>query len=756
MLNSILQRLLDFRWWFFLFAVGLAAAAYLPASRVTYNRSIENMFAANDPIVEPYRRLKRVFGGNELVLAVYDDPELLAADGQGIRRLAEIRRRLEEIPGVREVLSLDRPLGEVVVDPDSDVAARMRATMAGYTHGVDGRTVAAVCMLVPSDEQPQGHASTIQAIRAVMDDLPNGLAPGLIGGEPVLVEEGFAALEVDGRRLALWSTILVGVTILICFRSIRWVLIPLLIVEWTLIITASLLAITGLKLSLVSSMWASILTVVGIATVVHLLVQYRDLRRTGQSSREALYQAALLVAMPIVWSLITDACGFGSLLISGVGPVRDFGLMTAIGSLLVLVGLVAITPTLALVGRWDDHPNTAWGEGSLNGGLAKLIHWVEQYPKTIINLLVIVLVLGLIGMRTVDVETDFTKNFRAGSPLVRSYEFIETRLGGAGVLDVLLPANESLDWDYLQRVLKLEDRLRSEVTVTNERGETEPGLTKVLSAADALVAAAPKHPSTIKLELLRRPMLNAAWSMMQQRSPVFSAALHSPDPASPDRWWYRILIRAKERQTAAEKLRLIAEVRRIVAEEWPAAPDQPAEQQAVVTGYFVLLTNMIASTVSDQWVSFGWATVGVAVVLLLAFRRLSWVLIALIPNALPILLVLGLLGWLHLKMNLGVAMIAAVSMGLSVDSSIHYLTAYRRRRQDGDSANMALAHVQQSVGRAMVFSTLALIVGFTVLSTSEFVPTIYFGWLVSLAMLGGLTGNLVILPLMMRWIDRAD
>ncbi|MFM7845174.1 MAG: efflux RND transporter permease subunit [Planctomycetota bacterium] len=755
MLTTILQKLLSYRWWWFLCACTLAAVAYLPASQVTYNRSIENMFAAGDPIVEPYRRLKRVFGGNELVLAVYDDPELLAADGQGIRRLAEIRRRLEEISGVREVLSLDRPLGEVVVDPDNDVAARMRETMSGYTHGSDGRTVAAVCMLAPVEEQPQGHAATITAIRAVMNDLPDGLEPGLIGGEPVLVEEGFAALEIDGRRLAIWSTIFVGFTILLCFRSLRWVLIPLLIVQWTLVITAAILAITGLRLSLVSSMWASILTVVGIATAVHLLVQYRDLRREGQSAEAALLKASLLVAMPIVWSLVTDACGFGSLLISGVGPVRDFGLMTAVGSLLVLVGLITITPTLALVGRWDDSPTTAWGEGQLNGALTRLTHWVERYPRTIVTLLVAVLVLALVGMRNVDVETDFTKNFRAGSPLVRSYEFIETRLGGAGVLDVLLPSKESLDWEYLQRVLRLEERLRREISVTNEHGETEPGLTKVLSAADALVAAAPKHPATIKLELLRRPMLNAAWSMMKQRSPVFSAALHSPDPADPERWWYRILIRAKERQTAAEKLRIISDVRRIVAEEWPTVDDQPADQQAVVTGYFVLLTNMIASTVSDQWVSFGWATLGVAVVLLLAFRRPSWVVIALVPNALPILLVLGLLGWLHLKMNLGVAMIAAVSMGLSVDSSIHYLTAYRRQRQTGDTTAQALAHVQQSVGRAMVFSTLALIVGFTVLSSSEFVPTIYFGWLVSLAMLGGLAGNLVILPLLLHWFDRS-
>jgi predicted RND superfamily exporter protein len=113
-----------------------------------------------------------------------------------------------------------------------------------------------------------------------------------------------------------------------------------------------------------------------------------------------------------------------------------------------------------------------------------------------------------------------------------------------------------------------------------------------------------------------------------------------------------------------------------------------------------------------------------------------------------------MLGWLNLPMNMGAAMIAAVSIGLSVDSSIHYVIAFRRALLAGKSVAAALREVQQTVGRAMVFSTLALIVGFSVLCTSEFVPTIYFGVLVSLAMLGGLVGNLIVLPLLLRVVTR--
>jgi uncharacterized protein len=122
----------------------------------------------------------------------------------------------------------------------------------------------------------------------------------------------------------------------------------------------------------------------------------------------------------------------------------------------------------------------------------------------------------------------------------------------------------------------------------------------------------------------------------------------------------------------------------------------------------------------------------------------------------PIYMVMGLLGWLGLKMNMGAAMIAAVSMGMSVDSSIHYYAAFRRERRQGKTVHAALVQCQQSVGLAMIFSTVALVVGFGVLVSSQFVPTIYFGALMCLAMLGGMLGNLIVLPLLLLWTERDE
>ena len=152
---------------------------------------------------------------------------------------------------------------------------------------------------------------------------------------------------------------------------------------------------------------------------------------------------------------------------------------------------------------------------------------------------------------------------------------------------------------------------------------------------------------------------------------------------------------------------------------------------------------------ADQWFTFLLAATGIFALLAIGFR--SWLLaaVALVPNALPIFVVLGLRGWAGLRINMGTAMIAAVSMGLSVDSSIHYIAAFRRRLHDGQAFSAALETAHQTAGRAMVFSTLALVVGFLALTTSGFIPTVSFGALSCLTLVGGLFGNLVVLPVLL-------
>jgi len=718
-----------------------------------YDRSIENMFSEDDPLLPPYRRLKERFAGNEIVLLVYDDPNLFEKDNSGVDKAREVTAELSEVAGVKDafgVASIDTMLNDIDTErrkvlilakkiggitSEHDLATAYRELFVGYTHGADNRTVAIVCMLQPESIASATRRETIDAIRKIAERQPSGM----IAGEPVMVVDGFQYVEEDGARLGWWTTILLGIVILLCFRSLRWLFIPLAVVWFTLLLTQSLLVFSGMQLSMVSSMLTAIVTVVGIAAVLHLVVRFREARRRGESQEVAMRQTLAILVAPIAWACLTDAVGFLALLWADVGPVADFGVMMAIGSSLVLVSIACIAPLLGVIGRFDADPKRAWGEAGLDTSLSWLVNASLRRPWIVLGTTIALFAVAIFGLTRQEVETDFTRNFRQGSPVVKSYNFIETNFGGAGVIDIMLPL-ERLDNDYLEKVTALEERLASIEIPADTPNEEPAKLTKIMSFVDA------DRPIGLLPETrLLSPELRL--EKVADINPEMAASLIAPADSNNNRRVYRIMLRAKERQSSQQKQALIAAVQKETEAAFP---------EGEVTGFFVLLTNLIQSMIRDQWVTFAIAGLGIALMMTVAFRNPLYALMALLPNVLPILLVLGGMGLLGYRINMGAAMIAAVSIGLSVDSSIHYIISFQRARRAGGSIEEALQQTQQTVGRAAVFATLALMVGFSVLCVSNFIPTIYFGALVTLSMLGGLIGNLVLLPLLLRMTTRRD
>jgi len=728
-------------------AVPLVAFAVERASHLEFSRSIDAMFDRSDPALVPYRRMTRTFGGAEVVLAAYDDPELFTP--AGIARLATLTRRLEAEPGVASATSLaTTPLGARIIETDSSPAARrLVRLMEGYVVGADHRTAAIACTLEPhapelatARQQAVSRAATIDRLRGEMQSLPDGT----VAGEPAMLRDGFAMLEWDGTVLAWASVALTGGVLLFFFRSLRWVIVPMGVVLTALWLTRGVLAVGGAKLTMVSTMLSAMITVVAIATVTHVLVEYRRRRDLGQPSVDALADTLATLLWPICGAIATDIVGFAALTASQVGPVHDFGVMTAIGAGMVLLGVGLVLPFLALFGRFDDHPRRAWGETALEATLDGTVRRIVQRPRTILAAVAVVVGVAVAGMHRLEVETDFTRNFRAGSPTVASYDMVESRLGGAGVWDVLVPLAGPVDAATLARVRAFEQRLLAEVTAPDADGQPRPALTKVMSVADVIAAVSPIPLDRLEASAVGNWAVAQAISVMQRQLPALAGALLGRDPADGSEW-LRVMLRARERQPASAKRAIIAAVRRIAADTFPPAAGTGG---AEVTGFFVLLAQLVDRMLADQWLTFAIAAAGIFVLLSVAFTSPLLGAVALVPNGLPILVVLGMLGWVGVKINMGTAMIAAVSLGLSVDSSIHYIARFRRHLAEGSMA-AALETAHRTAGRAMIFSTLALAIGFLALTTSGFMPTVSFGWLSCLTLLGGLAGNLVVLPVLL-------
>jgi len=775
--------------WFCFGAALLVLAVLLPASqRLHFDRSLEKMFPAQDPERLTFERVERRFSVSQFMVFAYRDPNLWASDGSGLERNLQWREKIESIDGVRYALDLSRidqmlsmlkgptsffgPTTSAakskvdgatrpLLDERNAMAMEYRRMFAGQTHAKDTDLVAIGVLLDQEKQQDPGNNAVLESLRSLSNSAPGGLLVGHLA----MVDEGFREIERDGNRLALFSTLCLSLLMLVGFRSLRWALIVVLVVQWSLIVTRGLLVILGWELTMVSSMLSSIVMVVGVATTLHWMVGYqseyqaRDMLVGSQRATEALEASLKKLWWPMFWAVVTDAIGFGSLALSRVGPIQDYGCMMALACAVALVGIFCLVPTLALIPISGFALGRLPGEKYLQGLLQRVLNWATRRSVGVIAIAAMLLAISLIGSMRLQVETDFLKNFQANSPIALAYRTVETELGGAGVWDVAIRAPKPITEEYLQQVLDMEEELLAiEVPSKNTNGETLR-LTSALSLADT-DRVGKTSP------LLRLVPIEARWLGMRQAMGSFFDTLlsessadatdlkHANDQANAFEFdegrWLRVMLRSKERSDSEQKTELIAQVREVVerySKLFSAEiPGSDPSQSGEVTGYYVLLTRLVEHAVSDQWLAFAIATIGIGVALSVALGSMRFALIGLIPVVIPSFLVLGAMGWLGVRMNLGAAMIAAVSMGLGVDSSLHTLHRYRSERSMGGSVKEALQASQGQTGMAVMMSTIALVIGFGSMAFSAFLPTVAFGTLAAWTMLGGLVGNLVLLP----------
>ncbi len=791
--------MIRYRWWMLFAAIVLFAIAWPIGQRLELDRSLERMFPENDPDRIAFEMLEARFGVSHFLVFAYRDAELWAEDGSGLRRVEKVRQQIESVSGVQYALDDSRidtmlsslrvpksflglPTGvsqdHPLLDPKDSLAVEYRELFTGQTHARDTDLVAIGVLLARVDTEqsrprPASSSSrpitdarpvtdTLAELRRIADSLPGGLLVGHLA----MVDEGFREIERDGNRLAIYSTISLTLLMLIGFRSFRWAIITVAVVQWSLIVTRALLVLLDWELTMVSSMLSSIVMVVGVATTMHWMFRYQkeynaaaEFLDPWSRAETALRRSITSLWVPIVAACVTDAIGFASLSVSRVGPVQDYGSMMAVACCVVLFGIFAIVPALALVGpyRTPLSPRTQLyalgnipGEAFIQHSLQRILQVVCIYRRWVLSGVVALTAWAIAGSMRLEVETDFLKNFQSNSPIATAYEAVETELGGAGIWDVMVPAPAKITPEYFEVVERLEEALLA----IEIPGTIPLRLTSALGLADTDRVA--RDASLLRMV----PVETRLFGMRQSMGSFFDTLLRTDDQGR----FLRIMLRSRERSNADQKNQLIAAVKETVekhvtSDAWqgllPSQDEVPtSEPQWLVSGYYVLLTRLVEHLVADQWIAFLVATLGIGFAMATVLKDFRLAVAGLLPAILPNLVVLGCMGWSSTRVNLGAAMIAAVSMGLGVDSSLHYLYRYQSERRNGQSVHGALRVAQSETGLAVLMATLALVIGFGSMAMSNFLPTVAFGTLAAWTMFGGLIGNLCVLPAILVSIER--
>lgn len=731
-----MNRLIHYRNWLLLAAVVLLIASIPIANRLTFDQTIESFFPPDNPDIQLLKKSRQDFGGDEFVIVAWHQPNLLQTDPEGdfpeltseaAERIRTLADKLGKLPGVDATHTRDLQRYLEKSPRNRNTRRAMLSLFNGILIGPDQETTAIVLQLRPGDGGNFTRDDTIRGIRKIAEEFDPDVS---VAGEAVQIQDMFDLVERDGNLLYIASLCVLSVMLLVIFRNIRWVLASLGIVITSVVCTRALLVLFGSQLSMVSSMLNSLVTIISISATTHIIVYYRELRAT-LNARDAATQTLSDLWHPVFWTMIAIAVGFAALLVSDIVPVRSFAIMMTVGTLMVILVTLAVLPAAFASGSDVPMPGRVKLEDKLDAALNRMAHMIDRHPVGTSIVCILLTAITAPGLWVMQVETDFSRNFRESSPIVQSLRFVESKLGPAGTWDVLFDVPDPLTSKFLDQTRELTDSLKE---LSTEHVQLD-----VLSLNDAIDIPPRLGKAQVRFERVNQRQHDLVQSFY-----------------NPDRRRMRIVLRSPEQQSTEAKLAQIQQVRETVAKHFENvkaagdATDIPAELP-VASGLFVLMARIINSLLEDQLKSFLWACIGTFVAMTIAFRSIRLGLISLVPNIFPIALVTGSLGLLEIPVNIGTAMIASVSMGFTC--SVHYIAVFQNSLPKVGLTE-ALQIAQSGVGKAVVLAHFALVAGFLVLTASEFIPLVYFGSILSLSMIGGLISDLVLLPLLLRWTTR--
>ncbi len=791
-------------------AVMVGSAALMPRLRI--DASSKNLLFVEKGAQEAFQRYVNAWGGDRFlsVAVQWDQGDAFTAE-----RLAYLRRltqRLEKLPGVQRVESLtnvttlsargqDLYAGALVPTPVPQSKAALGRVkeqalasplMRRVYYDDTGRMVAVNLWLKHSDDDVKVVMQTTRKIRRIVNgERKAGRSLHLFGG-PEIVVAVFDITRRDTWVLTLAPFVLVGLLLLVLLRSVRGALLPMACIAATALATFGAMAATDTALNLVTAMLPSLLMVIGVADVVHVLVAHSAARQQELDREAAVVQTVARVGWPCLLTSLTTAVGFGSLRFSAIPQVQEFGVFAAVGVMMAFVfSVVSIPAALAVLPGAVPKLHKETGRiAGLDRLLLALGRAGRKAPVVVVLVTVAALVVGVTGVRRLQVESSALTYLPKDHPVLRDLYAAEPHLMGSTPLIVHLwdrrpgrpgrPESAKKIFNLVEPPAMapstdevIDDPEDTPVTTKQVAPPKPTGAErfkdpKVLAAIDHLTRVLQAIPGVRKvlsvteyLKEVNRVMHGggAEHYRLPTEGRLIAAYLElaaSRDPRTLAQLinWERSAVNVTAMcvaHSSAAMRDILAEVKKELARPETRTALGP-DVQVDVTGLGPLLSHVSDRIVASQLSSLFVALGVICVMLVLVLWSVRVGLSAMLPNLLPIGLTVGLMGWLGVTLNITTVMIASIALGIAVDDTIHFLIRARDETRRTGDAEQGIEDALRSVGRALVFTTCVVSGGFLVLLLATLTPARHFGALSAVAMCTALAADLVLLPVLLRWI----
>ena len=726
--------------------IAAAAIAFAPHANITrIDNDISAWFSKDDPVYRDYERFREEFGGSRtLIVALQaDTPERLFAAGT-LDFIRDATAAIEQIDAVERVVSLStattvtatadgidvRRLGDPTA-PQTPADVRRRALADDLIRGdlvSDDATVTAIVVSFDESRIDKVRAGVIQRIHDVVDPgLPAGLTAHYNGS--LEISETYNRITHENQRT--FTLPILAVTLLaiyFSFRSWRKMLLAIVAIGISVLWTMGLYWLMGFSFNVLTSMLIPLIIVLAIADDVHIMQHWDEARRHG-SAEHAFKETVAHLAAPLLGASGTTALGMAALATSHVAAVRSFGLGSAVGIMVdFMISLVFVPTVLSLMKpETGETPH----ERYLVEPMRRIAMISTRRPRLVLAATALIVGVACLGLLRLRVDTNHINFFSPDHPLGRSARVIDDRLSGIYSFQILLEGQpDALGTpDSLRRMSRLEEELRAldGVKKTRSAADYVRRVNRELHGGDPAADVVPSDPAAVAQELL-----------------VFTLGGEGRHELE------RVLATDQSKAQIDVKLRSMSSD---VVLNLIDRADARAQEIFAGTGIAVTTTGggRLFSTldhylVTSQLSSFGTAFFTVFAVIFIVFRSARFGFLTIAPNLLPVLTVLGIMGFLDISMNIATVMVASVALGIVDDDTIHFINRYRREIAAGASTDEAISTATVHEGRASLTTAVINSLGFGVLMFSEYRPNAWFGGLLGLTMGVAFLAEVFILP----------
>ena len=584
----------------------------------------------------------------------------------------------------------------------------------------------------------QTRIDEIEKVRAVLLPYKND-GDFYLGGNNLLSYELIKIIESD---LVLFGSLIILVVIVLLwflFRQLSWVILPIVCCATSVVMTVGLLAALDFKVTVISANVFALQIILSLAMIIHLIVHYQELvlKNKDWTHKKLVLATIKQKIRPCFYAGLTTTIGFGSLIFSGVQPVISFGWMMVVAMLVSFIVSLVFFPAL-LLAIFNKQAFVKQHQ-QIEGAMTATASFVKNQPKKIIFISALITIIGGLGCLKLSAENSFLNYFSESTDVRKELTFIDQEFGGSTPFDLLLDIPDK----QIKPALVISASTVQTVTAIQNMLAEQQAIGAITSIADFT-----KIAQVVNGKPLTEYELTALYKSLEPnlQQELFGAYFSEKDNQ------LRIAMRVQDSTKDLNRADLLQKIHHelsVLGIE---------KQQYTLTGLFILYQDVLSRLVDSQVLTILIVYGAMAITLMIIFSSFKVAWIALIPNLITTLVIMGVLGIFSIPLDLMTITIAAVAMGISMDDTIHYIHRYLAEVKLGEGGSEEwVKRTNLSVGYALIYTTTVIVIGFGTLVFSNFVPSMLFGLLTSVAMIVALVTDITTLPVLLKkYLTKSD